>query len=500
MSKHNFFVKFLKKINLFINSLLEKKLNKLNFLFDSDKLLIFLSFKRIFGFISVLLVIIFSYLSLPYFYNTNNLVNKIKNQLSKNLNFNFAINNDFTYNFFPKPNFVFKQTKFYNNKKIFADVERIKIYISPKHLFSLDNIKIDDVILNNVNFNLNNKNYNFFAKLLNNNFSNFNFEINESNIFYRNIENDVLFINKVNKLKYYFDSKDQKNTLLANCEIFNLPYTIELKDDINEKKIISKLNFEFLNLKLIKELSYKNSYKNGSIKFIHNKNISEGKFDIEKNFFNFNYLDKSLDSNFKYEGMINFIPFFSEISGDVKKINLNNILNSDSILVQLLKTELLNNKNLNIDTIIKAKKIAPYNDLINLVLNLKIEEGLVDINNTKFSWSNNVEFKISDSLIYVKNNNLTLDGNILINIYDANEVYKFFQTPRNYRKEIKRIKFNFAYNFDQKVTTLNNIKIDDLMNQKVNQILNQFVSKDTLLQNRVYFKNLINEALKSYAG
>jgi hypothetical protein len=38
------------------------------------------------------------------------------------------------------------------------------------------------------------------------------------------------------------------------------------------------------------------------------------------------------------------------------------------------------------------------------------------------------------------------------------------------------------------------------MNQKVNQILNQFVSKDTLLQNRVYFKNLINEALKSYAG
>ena len=57
--------------------------------------------------------------------------------------------------------------------------------------------------------------------------------------------------------------------------------------------------------------------------------------------------------------MINFIPFFSEISGDVNKINLNQVLNSDSILVQLFKTELLNNKNLNIDTIIKAKKIEP---------------------------------------------------------------------------------------------------------------------------------------------
>jgi hypothetical protein len=309
-----------------------------------------------------------------------------------------------------------------------------------------------------------------------------------------------LFINKVNQLKYYFDSKDQKNTLLANCEIFNLPYKIELKDDINEKKIISKLNFEFLNLKLIKELSYKNSNKNGLIKFIHNKNTSESKFVIEKNFFNFNYLDKSLDSNFKYEGMINFKPFFSEIFGDVKKINLNKFLNSDSILIQLFKTKLLNNKNLNISTIIKSEKIANYTNLINLLLNLRIEEGLIDINNTKFSWSNSAEFQISDSLLYVKDNNLTLDGNILINIYDVNEVYKFFQTPRNYRKEIKKIKFNFVYNFDQKVTTLNNIEIDGLMDKKVNQIFNQFVSKDTLLQNRLYFKNLINEALKSYAG
>ena len=68
------------------------------------------------------------------------------------------------------------------------------------------------------------------------------------------------------------------------------------------------------------------------------------------------------------------------------------------------------------------------------------------------------------------------------------------------QKHCRKIKLNFVYNFDQKVTTLKNIEIDSLMSQKVNQILNKFVSKDTLLQNRVYFKNLINKALKSYAG
>ena len=500
MSKHNFFVKFLKKINLFINSLLEKKLNKLNFLFDSDKLLIFLSFKRIFGFISVLLVVIFSYLSLPYFYNTNNLVNKIKNQLSKNLNFNFAINNDFTYNFFPKPNFVFKEIKFYNNKKIFADVERIKIYISPKYLFSLDNIKIDDVILNNVNFNLNSKNYNFFTKLLNNNFSNFNFEINDSNIFYRNNENDVLFINKINQIKYYFDTKDQKNTLYANNEIFNLPYTLELKDYKEKKKIITKIKLDFLDLKVINNLTNKTDHKSGLIKFIYNKNKIEGIYKIEKNLFSFNITDDSLNNNFEYKGTINFIPFFSEIFGNVKSINLNKILNSEAIFIQLFKMKLLSNKNLNIDTVTKAEKIFPFSDLINLVLNLKIEEGLIDINNTEFNWLNNVDFKITDSLIYVKDNNLVLDGNILININDINEIYKYFKTPRNYRKEIKKIKLNFAYNFDQKITTLNNIDIDGLIDQGVNQKLKKFIFKDSHLQNKVYFKNLINEAIKSYSG
>ena len=500
MIKHNFFVNFLKKVNLAINSLLEKKLNKLNFLFNLDKLSTFLGFKKIFWIITTFLIIVFSYLSLPYFYDSNNLESKIKNQIFNNLNVNLQITNNFTYSFFPKPNFIFKKTKFFNDKKTLADVDHIKIFISPKYLLSPENIRIDDVVLNNVNFNLNNENYNFFIRLLSNNFSNFNFEINDSNIFYRNIENDVLFINKINQLKYYFDIKDKKNTLLANSEIFNIPYVLELKDYTEEKKIITKIKLDFIDLKVINDLTNKADHKTGLIKFIHNKNKIEGIYKIEKNFFSLNISDKSLNNNFEYKGTINFIPFFSEIFGNVKSINLNEILNSEGIFVQLFKMRLMNNKNLNIDTVTKAKKIFPYNNLINLVLNLKIEEGLVDINNTKFNWSNNVDFKITDSLIYVKDNNLVLDGNILININDINEIYKYFKTPRNFRKEIKKIKLNFAYNFDQKVATLYNIDIDGLIDQDVNQIFKKFIFRDSHLQNRVYFKNLINEAIKSYSG
>ena len=500
MKKHNFFVNFLKKVNIIINSLLEKKLNKLNFLFNTDKLFTFFNFKRIFGFIIVLLFITFSYLFIPYTYNGNKLATKIQNQLSKDLGINLNLSNNYTYNLFPKPNFVFEEIEFINEMKKFAEIKEMKTYVSFKNLLHVNKIKIENIVLNKVNFNLNKNNYEFFTNMLNQNFSNFDFEINNSSIIFQNIENDVLFINKINQLKYFFDLKDNKNTLITSNEIFNIPYSVELKDYPNKKKIISKFNFDFLKLKIQNDLNYEKNYKNGLIKFDNNKSKSEISYEIKKDSLKFIFLDKSLNENFRHEGNINFIPFFSVIFGDIKKINFKKILNSESIYVQLLKTELLNNKNLNINTIIKAEQLIPYNDLNNLVLKFKIEDGLLDINESKFSWLDYVDFQISDSLLYVRDNNVVLDGNILVNIYDVNEVYKFFQTPRNYRKEIKEIKFNFVYNFDQKTSNLNYIEIDGNNNQKVNQILNQIIFKDTALQNRVYFKNLMNKAIKFYAG
>jgi len=500
MSKHNFFAKFFKKTSIFINSLLKKKLNKLNFLFEKDKFLTFLSFKRGFVFLSVLIVLTFSYLSIPNFYDTSNLINNIKNQLYKDLNIDFSLSEEFSYNLFPKPNLTFQEIKFLNQDKKFASVDEMKIYISFSNLFASNDIRIKNINLNKVNFDLNKKNYNFFVKLLNSNFSNFNLEIENSKIFYRNIENEVLFINKIDQLKYYYDLKDNKNTFVANNEIFNIPYTVELKNHKDEKKILTKVNFDFLKLQVKNILSYKQIQKNGLIEFTYNKKKSEGTYQLNNNLFNFNYLSKSLDNDFKYEGIINFIPFFSKISGDIDIINLNKLFNPDTILVQLFKSELLNNKNLNINVIINAEQIIPFKDLNNLVFKFRIEDGLLDISETKFSWLDYVDFQIFDSLLYVRDNNLVLDSNISIDIHNSSEVYKFFQTPRNFRKKINKIKFNFVYNFDQEITNLNNIEIDNLVNPEVNKILDQFISKDTILQNRIYFKSLINEAIKSYAG
>ena len=236
------------------------------------------------------------------------------------------------------------------------------------------------------------------------------------------------------------------------------------------------------------------------MKILYNKRKSNLEYSLSKNLFKFSYSDKLIEPNFVYKGDINFKPFFSESSGNLKEINSNQLLNPNSVLVQFLKTEILNNKNLNIKTSVNANKIKSYTDLINLILKVKISEGLIDINETSLSWLDYVDFKISDSLLYVKDNNLILDAFIVIKINDYNEVYKFFQTPRNYRKKIKKIEFNLNYNFDQLSAKLNDIKIDNFIHEEVSKNLNQLIFKDNKLQNRIYFKNLMNQAIKNYAG
>ena len=497
MNNHNFFVKILAKLNNLINSQLKKNLNKLNFIFEKDKLLAFLSFKRIFIFIMVLFVSLFSYLSAPHLYNNKKLVANIKNRLSENLNLDFNLSNNYKYNLFPKPNFEFKADSFLNQVEGLGE---IKVYISPKYLLFPNKIEIQDIVFNKVNFNLNKENYNFFIRLLNNNFSNFSLKIKNSNIFYKNIENDVLFINKINKLKYFFDYKNLENVLLSENEIFNLPYEVKVTDDSINEKIISKINLDLINLQIENSFNYSSYKKDGLIKLIHNQNKSEGNYKFEKNFFNFNYLDKSQDQNYKFNGFISLKPFFSEFSGDLGELDSDILLNSNSFMVQLLKTGILNNKNLNISSKINAKQISSFRDLINLSLNIKISEGLVDINQTKFELKKYADLRITDSLIYTDNNNLILDALISINIKDFNEVYKVFQTPLKNRKEIKKIEFNLSYNFDQQTANLNTIKVNDVINKDVNETLKQLIFKDNQLQNRIYIKNLANKAIKNYSG
>ena len=246
MSKTNFFVKHLKNINNFINNLLERNLNKLNFknlsfLFKNNKII--LTFVALF-------VVFISYLLLPTFYNQNDIAKELKKELQSKFDLNFKFSKNIKYNFFPKPHFIITDSKIYHNEKEISKISKLKIFISFDNLFSLKNIKVRDLILENANFNLSTKNYNFFLELLNKSFRNGKLIIKNSKVFFSQIENEVLFINKIFKMVYYYDPKELKNILYSENEIFNVPYSIEFFFGEDKNNIFPLINFNSMKLKI----------------------------------------------------------------------------------------------------------------------------------------------------------------------------------------------------------------------------------------------------------
>ena len=496
MSNKFFFAKYFKNIQNFINSLLEKNLNKLNFknlsyLLKNNKII--LSFVAVF-------VLFISYLLLPTFYKQSDISKKLQSELQSKFDLNFKFTQNIKYNFFPKPHFITRESIINHDKSKISKIKELKIFITLDNLFSLKNIELKDLILENANFNLNKKNYNFFLQLLNKSFKDGNLIIKDSNIFYRHLENDVLFINKILKMKYYYDSKEVKNILYSENEIFNTPFSIETFFSQDKNKIFSLININLMKLKIKNELNFVNEKKTGKSELILNKLKRIVQYKIDKNSINFHIFDKKDQPKISYKGKFNFKPFYANLEGTSDEINLNYLFGSNAIIAQLLKTEIFNSKNIDFNLNIIAESIHNNISFKNINLKSKIQEGLIDTDKTKFEWRNFANFELIESLIFVKNGELVLDGKLKISINDYNEIYKFLLTPKNYRNKISQIDLNFTYNFDKKVAELKDIKIDNKINQNVNRILNNVILKQDDLQNKIYFKNLLNAAIKSYAG
>ena len=496
MSKINSLNKFLKNINNSINNLLEKNLNKLKF---ENLIKLARSNKIILTFVA-LLIISLSYLVVPSFFNKDQISNELKNKLSKKLNLNFKLSNDLNYNLFPMPHFKIQNSNIFIGNNNISEIEEMNIYLSVNSLFSPNNIIIKDVTINKANFNLNKKTYTFFTNLLDKEFTDGTLKIKNSNIFFKNSDNDVLFINKILNMKYYYDVKELKNISYSENEIFNIPYSVEIFKNQKENKIFSKVKMNFLKLQFNNKINFYKDNKIGKTEIIFNQLKSLATYEINDEYLSFNYYDKPENPKFSYKGLFNIKPFYSNVEGKTEEIDLSFFLDSNAIALQLLKTEIFNNKNIEFQANILAKRISNNLNFKNLNLNSKIKDGLIDLDDTSFGWKNFVNLKIIDSLLFVKDGELILDGQLIININEYNEIYKYLLTPKKFRKKIETINLNFSYNFDQKSTSFNNIKVDGKFEKKLNQVMTGLNLKDSNLKNKIYLKNLLNDAIKSYSG
>ena len=488
-------IKKIKKLIISINNSIESNFNKFRLLKSNYKKGEIIKNNRVFFSLSAIVILTLAYFFLPTLYDKNVVQSKIKNQVLKKYNIKIQFNEKISYGLIPKPHFVAKNVKILNGEKEIAVANDFKTFISIKKFFSIDNFEVNDLIFTKTDFNIKFEDINFFYNLLDTQPNENKIIWKKSNLFFKSEDDEILFLNKIENGKFYYDSYNLVNVLSSKNKIFNTPYKLVIKNDKFNKEFNTKFSSKKIRLNIENSLIYDDKIKTGLLDILFINNNTELNYQIKKNSLSFNSKNNKV-----FNGSIDFKPFYLEANLNYDGVNTRNLFDDDSVFFNLVRSEIFNNQNLNININLDIKDITNSNELNNLFLNLTLEQGDISFSNSKILWKDDLEIKMNEALLSNNDNEVILNGNLTINAKDINNFYKSYQIKKSFRKKLKKIQLDFAYNFNKKIFRIDNVIIDNSPNNKLNKFINDYNLSEQKLLNKIIFKNFINNFFEAYSG
>jgi hypothetical protein len=177
-----------------------------------------------------------------------------------------------------------------------------------------------------------------------------------------------------------------------------------------------------------------------------------------------------------------------------------NLFNDNSIFIDLINSEIFNNKNLSGSFHLNVNDITNINELKKLKLKISIEDGEIRFSDSSIMWKDDLMISFNESVLNVNDDGINFLGTIILNFLDINNFYSSFQIPKKNRKKIEKIQLDFIYNFNDKGMRFDNPRINGSQNSDLEELLNNFNSKSSRIFNKVKFKNFVNSFFSTYAG
>ena len=239
-----------------------------------------------------------------------------------------------------------------------------------------------DIVFDKTDFNIYFHDLIFFKDLLELEPNENKIIVKNSNIFFRNNDDEVLFINKINNSKFYYDSNKLDNALSSKNEIFNIPYKLIIENNKFNKELVIKFLSKKIRLNIENIINYEEDIKKGLLEILFvNKNTSL-EYLIDQDSLNFN----SQEDKEKFRGKIYFKPFFFQADFKYDGISTKNLFDNESILYELIRSEILNNKNLSTKINLAVKDITNISELNKLLLKVTMQQGQIDISESNIMW------------------------------------------------------------------------------------------------------------------
>jgi hypothetical protein len=488
-----------KNFNNLVKKTIFKVKNKTN-----NKFIISSFNKYLITFIGLLFFYIF-YLLIPLLYGKDWVQNNIENKIFNEFKINTSISNNISYRILPSPHYLIKDSKILidntKNAKSIANVRNLKIFFSQRNIFNKKKMNLKKLIIDEANFSLLRNELTVLNNYNNNQFSKKKIKINNSNIFFRDNSDEIITIIKINKAFIFFDNKKKINLFHLKGNIFGVPFIFDHKSKKDSLKN-NELKFKARSLKLnIFNESISDNESNTGKNIISFLNSSmKTKYSVKEKLITFKSANSRLNNLIiNYSGKLSINPFDLDLNMDLGTYKISHLFNFKSILKESIKTKLLFNDSLSLDLTILTNTNALDSIFQSAKINFNITNGKINLDNTTFINNKIGLLKLSDSNLFLENNELTLNTNILVDITDSKSLFSFLNTNKKSRNDIKNIFINLDYTFLNNVIKFNIVKVNnkDVSDQFLN-IIDDF--KDNNFNNRNKSRRILNALFKVYKG
>ena len=490
----------IKKFNNLVKGTILKVQNKTNNNFNISNFN-----KYLIGFVVAIFVYLF-YLLIPLMYDKTWVQSSLERKLLNEFKINLSTSSDISYRILPAPHFLIRDSKIIVNKgekkNSIAEIKNFKVFLSKAKFFDKDQMSINKIIIDNANFKLIENNLKLLKNFRNTDFSEKKIKIINSKIFFKNNLREVITIITIEKGDLFFDDKKLLNLFNLKGRIFNMPFELNFLSN-NKDKIYEEINFISKSLKLDifnKTFTEKNDVITGEniISFLNNK-IST-KYDVDKKLIIFKSNSSRINNTqVNYSGLLSINPFNFDIKIYLNDYSILRLLNINSILNEFIKSELLFNENISVNTSMLINSKQNNSFFKNAKINFNVVSGKINFDKTIFDNDDIISLELDDSNLYLKGNNLIFNTDILIIVKNPDRLFSFLNTKKSSRKNFKNVSINLEYDFLSNQIRFNKIKIDN--NDVSDQFLNTIQEfKGFNSNNLLKTKRFINKLLNVYEG
>ena len=401
-----------------------------------------------FPFILVLIILFFStviLLSIPVLFNYKSIESEIEKKFYSEFNISIKITDKIKYQFIPQPHLLITKANLnLNNQDPNSSIiktENLKVFISPKHLYSKKNLKINKLEIQDTNFMLKLNDIRNFRNHLYDK-TNKTILIKKSKLFYLDDDGNTILISPIKKFTYLINDIDNFKKLKINGNIFDIDYQSLWKkyftEDISTQ---SEIKFKNPNLLLKNKFKFENNSKfSGKSKISFLNEIIE--IDYFLNGDKIKIESPSSKQKIKIFSNIELSPFYFESDIIFIRKKLNFLIDDFLYFLLNLKPEFLGNLNGNLS--IKLEDID--NEIFEKgKIKISINENSIHLNEASFKVKESGLLKSKISYIQ-KGGDLIFTTENILEIKNTKKFAKKFQINHKKIKKIDKILFNLNKN------------------------------------------------------